>query len=150
MFLAATASSVTLANPPAHRIPSGHVSAAPTCDDVTKLDIRNLVIRTAHRTFAFHNGIAVNYDSQLALGEGQLRPDWKAEIETDRVIRSAPTRVVRYLLIHDSHETGSGWHYYATGLVCSGRKLHEVFHRDGLDRDRLDEKRASTRPDHIR
>jgi hypothetical protein len=41
---------------------SSNQKPALRCDDVTKLDFRNLVIRTAQRTFAFHNGIAVNYE----------------------------------------------------------------------------------------
>jgi len=112
---------------------------AERCNDVTKLDSRNLTIRTAQRTFAFHNGIAVNYDGQPE-GAEHSQPDWKAEIEKDSVIQPAPNVVVRFLLIHDSHETGSGWHYYATGFRCSGGKLHEIFHRDGLSLsiDRLD------------
>src|SRR5258708_2135110 len=74
------------------------------CDDVTKLDVRNLSIRTAQRTFDFHNGIAVNYDSPP-----EQEADWKAEIEDDSVILPAPSVVVRFLLIHDSHATGTGW-----------------------------------------
>ena len=110
------------------------------CNDVTKLDFRNLIVRTAQRTFAFRNGIAPNYDSPPDQGAKPSRPDWKAEIEKDNVIQPAPNVVVRFLLIRDSHETGSGWRYYATALRCSGGKLREVFHRDGLSLrvDRID------------
>src|SRR5260370_23518003 len=110
------------------------------CDDVTKLDFRNLVIRTAHNTFAFHNGIAANYDSPPELAPEHSQPDWKAEIVKDSILQPEPGVVVRFLLIHNSHETGTGWRYYATGLRCSGGKLEEVFHRDGLSLgvDRLD------------
>jgi|SRR5882762_12756 len=97
------------------------------CDDVTKLDFRNLIVRTARRTFAFQNGIALNYDSRPDQGAKPSQPDWKAEIEKDTVIQPAPNVAVRFLLIRDSHETGSGWRYYATGLGCSGGKLQEVF-----------------------
>ena len=110
------------------------------CDDVTKLDFRNLIIRTAQRTFACHNGIAVNYDSPPEQDAEHSQTDWKAEIEKDSIIEPAPNVVVRFLLIHDSHGTGSGWRYYAMGLRCSAGKLQEVFRRDGLSLrvDRLD------------
>jgi len=94
------------------------------CEDVAKLDVSNQTIRTAHRTFAFHNGIAVNSDGSVER--------WKATIEKDSVIRPAPDVVVRFLLIHDSHEMGSGWRYYATCLRCANGEIQEVFHRDGL------------------
>ena len=108
------------------------------CSDVTKLDVRNLTIRTAQREFAFHKGIAINSDGFQA--PEQSTPDWKAEIVEDKIIHPTPNVVVRFLVIHDSHESGSGWQIYATGLVCAAGKLHEVFHRDGmsLDVDRLD------------
>ncbi len=119
---------------------SSNQTPAVRCDDVTKLDFRNLIVRTAQRMFAFHNGIAVNYDSRLEQDAEHSQPDWKADIEKDSIIQPAPNVVVRFLLIHDSHETGSGYRYYATGLRCSGGKLQEVFHRDGLSMrvDRLD------------
>jgi hypothetical protein len=111
------------------------------CEDVTKLDFRNLVIRAGHRTFAFHNATAVNYDRPPEEQDPEhSQPDWKAEIEKDSVIHPEPDVVVRFLLIHDSHETGSGWRYYAMGFRCSGGKLQQVFHLDGmsLSVDRLD------------
>jgi hypothetical protein len=110
------------------------------CDDVTKLDVRNLMIRTAQRTFAFHNGIAVNYDWPPDQDTDYSKPDWKAEIEKDSVIQRAPNVVVRFLLIDDSHATGSGWRFYLSGFRCSGGKLQEIFHRDGMSLrvDRLD------------
>jgi hypothetical protein len=119
------------------------VASAQRCDDVTKLDVRNLAIRTALRTFAFHSGIAVSDDGYRDPPEqdpGSSQPDWIAEIEKDSIIRPAPGIVVRFLLIHDSHQTGSGWRYCATAVRCSHGKLQEVFHRDGasLSVDRLD------------
>lgn len=121
---------------------SAQSNPAPTvgCDDVTKLDFGNLIVRTAQRKFAFHNGIAVNYDSPPNQDTEHSQPDWKAEIEKDTVLQPAPDVTVRFLLIHDSHETGSGARYYATALRCLGGKLQEVFHRDGLSLrvDRLD------------
>jgi hypothetical protein len=98
------------------------------CDDVAGLDFGNLTIRTAGRRLAFRNGVAAAH------------VDWKAEIEKDAVVKPAPNVLVRFLLIHDSHEAGSGWRYYLTGLRCSSGNLIEVFHRDGLSLgvDRLD------------
>jgi len=112
------------------------------CDDVTRLDFKNLVVRTAGFSFAFHNGFALNSDDPLAEKVDEEKPDWKAEIETDKVIRPAPGVVVRLLVIHDVHQTGSGRRYYATGLRCVAGKLEEVFQRSGasLGIDRLDAK----------
>jgi hypothetical protein len=145
LFIATIAAAVASTQQGINAVRSARSSSKQTstlpCDDVTKLDVRNLVIRTAQRTFAFHNGIAVNYDSlPPEQDSAHSQPDWKAEIEKDSVIQPAPSVVVRFLLIHDSHETGSGWRYYATGLRCSGGKPLEVFHRDGLSLrvDRLD------------
>jgi hypothetical protein len=119
---------------------SSNQTPAVRCDDVAKLDFRNLIIRTAQRTFAFHNGIAVNYELPPEQDAEHSQPDWKADITKDSTIQPASNVVVRFLLIHDSHETGSGWRYYATGLRCSGGTLQEVFHHDGLSMriDRLD------------
>ncbi len=144
LFITTIAAAVASAQPGTNEVRSVRSSSNQTatlrCDDVTKLDFRNLVLRTAQRTFAFHNGIAVHYDSPPEQDPEHSQPDWKAEIEKDSAIQPAPSVVVRFLLIHDSHETGSGWRYYATGLRCSGGKLQEVFHRDGLSLrvDRLD------------
>jgi hypothetical protein len=117
----------------------GKAPAVP-CDDVTKLDVRNLVIRTGQRTFAFHNGIALNYDDPNEQEIDYSKPDWEAEIEKDSVVQIAPNVVVRFLFIDDSHVTGSGWRFHLTGFRCSGGKLQEVFHREGLSLkvDRLD------------
>src|ERR1700690_1235377 len=105
-------------------------AVAAGCEDVTKLDVKNQTIRTAQRTFAFHEGIALNYDSPRAQNGKHPQPDWKAAIERDSIIQPAPNVVVRFLLIHDSHETGSGWRYYATGFRCASGAMQEVFHRD--------------------
>lgn len=107
-------------------------AAQQPCADVRKLDVGNQTIRTAQRTFAFHRGIAWNHDGALE--------QWKATIEKDSVIEPAPNVVVRLLVIHDSHETGSGWRYYATAFRCSGTEMQEVFQRDGLSlrMDRID------------
>ena len=102
------------------------------CDAVMKLDFENLPVHTARRKFAFRNGVAVNFDLPPERSDRESPPDWKARIEKDTVVQPAPDVVVRFLLIHDSHVTGSGWRYYLTGLRCSSGKLQEVFHRDGL------------------
>ncbi len=144
LFIATFAAAVASAQPrgselQAERAISNRMSPL-HCDDVTRLDFGNLTIRTAGRTFAFRNGVAVNLDLPTEHNDEHSPPDWKAEIEKDAVVRPAPNVVVRFLLIHDSHETGSGWRYYLTGLRCSSGKLQEVFHRDGLSLgvDRLD------------
>jgi len=116
--------------------------AAQTCDDITKLDVPNLTIQAAQRTFAFHNGVAENGPlEQVSIG-GQTgsRHEWRAAIEKDTIVRPSPDAVVRFLLINDSHETGSGNRFYLIGLRCSGGKLEQVFLREGLSLtvDRLD------------
>ena len=116
--------------------------AAQTCDDITKLDVHNLTIHAAQRTFAFHNGVAESgpLEQVPAGGKMEMRHEWKAEIEKDTVVRPASDVVVRFLLINDSHETGSGWRYYLIGLRCSEGRLEQVFLRDGMSLtvDRLD------------
>ncbi len=117
-----------------------HGNAAIRCNDVTKLDVKNLTIRTGQQTFVFHNGTAVLFDSSPELDPEITQPDWQAEIKKDRIIRPAANVVVRFFLISASHLTGSGNQEYATAFRCSGGKLQEVFHRDGLTLsvDRLD------------
>lgn len=70
----------------------------------------------------------------------EMRHEWKAEIEKDTIVRPSSDAVVRFLLINDSHETGSGSRFYLIGLRCSGGELEQVFLRDGLSLtvDRLD------------
>lgn len=118
------------ATPPVHFDPA-QTPVLP-CDDVTKLDFKNLTFRVGLRTFAFHDGVAANYDDPDGQSGRYSQPDWKAEIEKDSVIRPVPDVVVRFLLIHDVHVTGSGWRYYAAGYRCSGGKLQEVIHHEGM------------------
>ena len=114
-------------------------ASAIRCGDITRLDFRNLTIHSGSRTFAFNNGTAANYDSPPE-SEQDRKPDWRAEIERDTVVQPDPNVSVRFLVIHDSHETGSGWRYFISGYRCSDGELREVFHRDGLSLtiDRLD------------
>lgn len=138
--IAATAQSDTPAR--AARATQSATSGA-ICDDITKLDLRNLTLQTGDRSFAFHNGVAKSGPlEQIPVG-GQVesRRQWKAEIEQDTVVHPASDAVVRFLLINDSHETGSGWRYYLLGLRCTNGKLEKVFHREGLSLsvDRLDD-----------
>lgn len=113
-----------------------------TCDDITKADLHNLTIHAAQRTFAFHNGIAENGPLEQVLigGQPELRYEWKAEIQKDTIVRPAADVAVRFLLIDDSHETGSGWRLYLIGLRCFNGRLQQVFLREGLSLtvDRLD------------
>jgi len=122
-----------------------------SCDDVTKLDFRNLTFRAGPRTFAFHRGVAENLDDSDGQAGPHSAPDWKAEIEQDSVIQPVPDVVVRFLLIHDVHVTGSGWRYYATGYHCLAGKLLEVFYREGMSLrvERLDSVRIDISLDAI-
>jgi hypothetical protein len=108
--------------------------SAQTCVDITKIDPPNLTIHAAQRTFAFHNGVAENgpLEQVPVGGQTELRHEWKAQIENDNIVRPASDVVIRFLLINDSHETGSGNRIYLIGLRCSGGKLEQVFLRDGL------------------
>jgi hypothetical protein len=98
------------------------------CDSVRTIDFNNLTISCGDRTFAFNDGTALNYDRPGESGP----PDWKAEFERDTVVEPTPGVSVRFLLIHDSHETGSGWRYHLVAYRCSNGTLQQVFHRDGL------------------
>jgi hypothetical protein len=106
---------------------------------VETLDVRNVTLRTAGRTFAFRDGVAYGFElppearkrEKAELGS-EVQPDFEARIEQDEVLRPAPGVAVRLFLIHDSHLTGSGWRYYATAVRCGNGKLVEVFHEDGL------------------
>jgi hypothetical protein len=123
-----------------HARPSiGERALAIRCGDITRLDFKNLTINSGSRTFAFDNGTAANYDSPSD-PERDRKPDWRAEIERDTVVQPDPKVSARFLVIHDNHETGSGWRYFISGYQCSDGELREVFHRDGLSLavDRLD------------
>jgi hypothetical protein len=117
----------------------GKPASAIRCGDIRRLDFKNLTIHSGSRTFAFNNGTAANYDSPLE-SEQERKPDWRAEIKRDTVVQPDPNVSVRFLVIHDRHETGSGWRYFISGYRCSDGELREVFHRDGLSLtiDRLD------------
>ena len=100
------------------------------CEDVTKIDFKNLTIRvTRNRIFAFHNGIALNWDD---LDDVTRDPDWEAEIRQDTTVHPTPDENVRFLMIQDTHIRGTGWRLYLIGYRCSNGKLQEVFHREGL------------------
>ncbi len=141
-YMLAAALAVTTVSSQANQatIHPARVLEAP-CDDVATIDFKNLRISLGRRIFAFQNGVALNHDMPDASGP----PDWKAEIERDTVVQPAPGLSVRFLLIHDSHETGSGWCYYLVGYCCSSGRLQEVFRREGLSLsvDRLDSSRVS-------
>lgn len=111
-----------------------------SCEDVTKIDFKNLTIpvRTG-RPFAFHNGVALNWDRDSP--DVTLDPDWEAEIKQETVVQPTPDVDVRFLLIQDTHMTGTGWRLYLMGYRCSNGKLQEVFHREGLSLgiDQLDD-----------
>jgi hypothetical protein len=115
------------------------------CHDVRTVDFRNLTITYGERTFAFKNGTALNRD----LPGTSAVPDWRAKIEHDAVVQPAPGVFVRFLLIHDVHESGSGWRYYLVGYRCSNGRLQEVFARDGLSLgiDRLESSELTVRMD---
>lgn len=103
------------------------------CQDVTRLDFKNLTIsNTIHhntRRLAFKDGIALTYDDPMTKNSS---PDWKAEIERDTAIHPSSGTTVRFLSVHESHLTGSGWNYWLVGYSCSNGQLRQVFSRDGL------------------
>jgi len=102
-----------------HARPSiGERALAIRCGDITRLDFKNLTINSGSRTFAFDNGTAANYDSPSD-PERDRKPDWRAEIERDTVVQPDPKVSARFLVIHDNHETGSGWRYFISGYQCS-------------------------------
>ena len=109
-------------------------SHSQTCTDITNLDVRNTTLQVAGRTFVFHNGVAKKgpLESVPNGNEKELRHEWKAAIEQDTVVRPAPDTTIRFLLIDDSHETGSGWRFYLVGFRCYEGQLQQVFSKQGL------------------
>jgi hypothetical protein len=131
----ASLASAQQADPTARTQPAlQNLTSSVTCNDITKLDVHNLTIHAAQRIFVFHNGVAENGPlEQVSIGgQTESRHEWKAEIERDTIVRPSSDAVVRFLLIHDSHQTGSGWRYYLIGLRCSEGRLEQVFLRDGM------------------
>ncbi len=109
-----------------------------SCHDVTRLDFKNLTISRGKRIFAFKDGVAHNYEIPEIEKSGP--PDWNAEIERDTVVHPIPDVTLRFLLIKDSHLTGTGWNFWLVGYSCSNGHLRQVFSRDGLslEIERLD------------
>lgn len=108
-------------------------SLPPACNDISKIDVRNMNLRVFDRTFSFHNGVAWNdAESDSPGNQNEQQFAWKAEIEQDAVVQPSSDTVVRFLLIHDSHQTGSGWQNYVVGLRCAGGQVHNVFQKRGL------------------
>jgi hypothetical protein len=107
------------------------------CTDIKAVDFKNTTIQYGTRTFAFHDGVALNYD----MPEVSRVPDWKAEIIRDQTVEPTAGTYIRFLLIEDNHETGSGSYNYLIGFRCSAGKVSEVFRRKGisLGLDRLDD-----------
>ena len=105
--------------------------AASSCSDIRLLNTKNATLQSGSRVFRFRSGTAVNYDDPPP-GVNDPKPDWIAEIEQDQVVQPEVGVELRFVMIHDSHETGSGWRYYLSGFQCSGGRLREVFHRDGM------------------
>ncbi len=101
-----------------------------SCQDVTKIDFENVTISAGKLIFAFRDAIALAYEMPEIEKSGP--PDWKAEIQRDTVVHPASGTTVRFLLIYDSHLTGSGWNYWLVGYKCSDGHLQQVFSREGL------------------
>jgi hypothetical protein len=91
------------------------------CSDLSTLDFKNLTVTVTGRTFAFHYGKATNSDSP-----GDEKPDWEATIEKDSMVSPAPGVETRFLLIDDSHVTGTGSWLYLVGFRCepTNSRLH--------------------------
>ena len=86
------------------------------CSDFATLDVKNMTVKSLGRVFVFRRGKAYNFD----LPEYEAnKPDWEATIEKDTTVSPAPGVAVRFLLINDSHLTGSGWQFYLIGLRCA-------------------------------
>jgi hypothetical protein len=92
------------------------------CTDIRAVDFKNTAIQYGSRAFASHDGVALNYD----MPEVSSAPDWKAEIIRDQTVEPTAGTYIRFLLIEDDHETGSGTHIWLLGYRCSSGKLKEV------------------------
>jgi hypothetical protein len=103
------------------------------CDDITMVDYKNSRIDVGEhggtRILVFHNGEALQYGDDEGLPKAI---DWRATIEEDINVDAAVNVPVRFLLIHDSHEGGSGWRYYLLGYMCFDGNMRRVFERDAM------------------
>ncbi len=117
-------------------------SGTASCPDIRKCDFRNSKIDLGKASFAFHDGEALNYDDPLEYNSPNRVPDWKATIEQDNFIELNGDVPARVLLIHNNHETGSGWRYYVVAYRCSKGRLEQILERDGLtlEIDKIDAK----------
>lgn len=108
-----------------------------TCADVRVLDVNNLTFESGKYLFTFHRGKAHSWDSPDQ-GSEQEKPDWQAKIERDKIVSPALGIRIRFLLIDNIHETGTGWHYHLVGFRCaplnstSDQRLLKVFDRQGM------------------
>lgn len=107
-------------------------SETTSCPDIQKGDFRNSKIDIGETSYAFHDGEALNYDDPVEDNSPRRVPDWKATIAQDNFIELNGDMPVRVLLIHNNHETGSGWTYYVVVYRCSKGTLEQIFERHGL------------------
>jgi len=114
--------------------------------DIATLDFKNATVTTTGRTFAFQDGTAYNSDTP-----GNEKSDWEATIEKDTTVSPAPGVKTRFLLIADSHLTGTGAWLYLMGFRCEPLNSHsptghflKVFEMKALSLsvERLDDNRV--------
>ena len=94
------------------------------CSDITVLDFKNATVIATGRTFAFQDGKAYNSDTP-----GNEKSDWEATIEKDTTVSPAPGVKTRFLLIDDSHLTGTGSWLYLMGFRCEPSNSHSLIGR---------------------
>lgn len=108
------------------------------CVAIENVDFQNASFESGGHVFSFHHGKAFSRDCENC-EQQEPRPDWEATIEKDILVSPSPGMEVRFLLVHDVHQTGTGWWYYLMGFRCapsaeaSGAKpLLKVFDRKAM------------------
>jgi hypothetical protein len=108
-----------------------------TCTDIRNIDFNNLKFESAGTVFSFHNGKAHSRDCPDCATDSD-KPDWEANIEQDKVITPSPNVSIQFLLVDNSHLTGTGSWIHVVGFRCVtadspvGSRLLKVFDRKGM------------------
>jgi hypothetical protein len=125
---------------------------AQSCDDIQKVDFRNMRIVVAGERadqnelttlynaplgkvhFNMRHGIAHHWDGGDVEDPGFLDyvdkdhpPDWEAKIVQDKLANPSGFLAVRFIEIFDLHLTGTGAWFYVLGFTCDAGKLKRMF-----------------------
>jgi hypothetical protein len=102
-------------------------SAEVPCTDIRKIALQNMRLDVGNAVFNFRNGVGSEFD--------ELEPktlEWEATLIEAITVDVAPDIPVRFVLIRNSHVSGSGWRFFLVGYRCLQGKMKQVFKREGL------------------